>query len=80
MTLGRPLTHLCIISHELYAVINHMCEQWILGPFLRFFEWVWVRGYFVCLLGTLIYIVMTFTHIGDGKPINGKVHITLISF
>ena len=25
--------------------IKRMRKQWIPGPFLRFFEWAWVRGY-----------------------------------
>ena len=42
MILAVILKHSCIVSRELYALIKHMCEQWIPGPF---FEWAWVRGY-----------------------------------
>ena len=42
----------CYTNHNTVANVH---KQWIPGPFLRFFEWAWVRGYHVTWLKTQIF-------------------------
>ena len=43
--------------------IKRMYKQWIAGPFLRFFEWAWVRGYHTSDQLRDTYHVSTWIHL-----------------
>ena len=42
--------YVCVCLSECQK-IKHIREQWISGPFLRFFEWAWVRTWIIYYMG-----------------------------